>query len=730
MNEKQLLELAREQFAEAYEAESKQRAEAQEDLRIFDGSGIWPERLRMAREGDPKGARPCLVISDLAARVHQIANDFRQNRPGIKVRPVDDKADKDTAEVLNGVIRHIEQHSMADIAYETANFSQVVSGIGYFRLLEEIVDGEAELCVKPIEDPNTVYLDPYSDPIGSTAQWAFVTTMLPRAQVEREFPGVELESWDGGEDDQWVNEDSVRIAEWFRIEDRSKNRITTDDGEMGEDEYWDKAKASGTKPAVRGTRMDRKKVVVWRKLLGNKVRKTVELPISYIPVFRMVGETYVMDGRKVYKGLVRDSRDAVRMVSYNFSKYTEAVALQPVAPFVGAAGQFDGFEAQWAGANSENFAYLEYNNIDLNGKDVPPPQRSAPPMAAQGLIQGLVLAKDALKDTSGMGPASLGQQGNEKSGKAILARQREGDVGSFHYHDNAAKAMRHCGRVLIQWIPHVYDERDVIRIMGEDGDISTARLDWTQKQAVRRVQTPQGVKSIYNPSIGKYDVIAAVGPSYSTKRVEMVEMMSDLFQANPALVQVLGDIFIANQDIPGADKMAQRLKAMLPPQVLATEEQGDQAIPPEIMVQMQQKDQQLNEAKQLLAMAQQRVDELESTKDADYARLEVDMFKADADFRKAELASRTQLAIAAQNNEVKALIAGFQQQAAELARQQKATEYQINTLLAMQQQASAEEQFEHQKGMDQFNAGQSAQQQEFSQQMALNPPPDPSPAGE
>lgn len=733
MNDKELLGLARTQFAEGYDAESTQRNESQEDLRIYDGSGIWPERLRMAREGDPKGARPCLVVSDLPSRVHQITNDFRQNRPGIKVRPVDDKADKDTAEVFNGVIRHIEQNSMADIAYETANFYQVVAGVGYFRLIEELYEGKPELCIKAIDDPNTVVMDPFAVcPVGSDARYAFITVQVPRAQFVKDYPGVELQPWEEGEDDLWVSDDSVRIAEWFRIEDQSSNRIQTPDGEVSEDEYWAAAKESGQKGEVRGTRIDRKKVCVWRKLIGNKVLKTVELPIGYIPVFRMVGEAYVLDGRKVYKGLVRDSRDAARMVSYNFSSYVEAVALQPKAPFVGAAGQFDGFEQDWASANSENLAYLEYNTVDVNGQAAPPPQRSQPPLAAQGLIQGLVLAKDALKDTSGMGAASLGQKGNETSGKAILARQREGDVGSFHYHDNAAKALRHCGRVLVQWIPKTYSEQTVTRILGEDDEVDTAFIDPGQQQAVRKIPDPsgQGIRTIYNLGVGRYDVVAAVGPSYSTKRLEMVETMRDLFQAFPQAFQVLGDIFIASQDMPGAEKMARRLKAMLPPQAAQADDDGEQALPPEVTAQMQQLQAQVQEGRSIVTELLSENEQLKQQVQSKDGEIKVNLYKTDADLQKAQLQSRTQLAVASMNNETKAAIAGLQQFAQQMAAQMQRQQYVIDTLLQMSQAQSADVQAQHQREMDLRNADRTDQDQQFNQQMAMQPPaPETPPAG-
>lgn len=714
MNAKKLLELAREQFAEAEEADTEAREQLREDIKIFDGEGIWPERLRMSREGDPKGARPCLNISDLAPRVHQVTNDFRQNRPSIKIRPVDDKADVDTAKVFNGLARHVEQQSDADIAYETANFYQTVGGYGYFRMTEEMYEGSNELLIKPIANPLSVYMDPFAmDPVGCDARYCFVTEQIPRKVFEREYPRVDLQGWEGGEDDSWITDDSVRVAEWFHIEEKSKNKIKTAKGERTEDEYWADAQEEGDKPEVLEAKVEKRLVCMWRKLVGNKVLKEVELPICYIPIFRMAGENYIVENRRVFKGIVRDSRDSVRMVSYMFSTYVEATALQPKAPFIGAAGQFDGFESEWAGANTENLAYLEYNTVDVNGQAAPPPQRSAPPLASQGIMQGLALAKDALKDTSGLGAASLGQKGNETSGKAILARQKEGDVSTFHIQDNAAKAIRHCGRVFVQWAPKVYDEAKVARIIGEDGNADHAYLDPTQDVSVRKVPQADGsLRKIYNLGVGRYDVIASVGPSYTTKRVEQAEMMNQLFQSFPASFQVLGDIFMENQDSPGSDRMARRLKAMLPPQAAAADGEDDGPDPMQLQANIQQLQAKLQEGAQLVQELAQENGQLQQQLKSKDADTQAKIYTANENTERAKIEAVKDIQIAEMNNETKELIAGLQHQLSQMQMQQQAQQQFIQSLMQMQQA-------EHSQGMDIAGMQQSQEQTQFERQQAM-----------
>lgn len=659
-----LLKLARDQFAESESTESAVREQAKEDIRIYEGVGIWDQRLRAAREGDPKGARPCLTISDLPPRVRQITNDVRQNKPAIKIRPVDDEADVETAEVLDGIVRHIEQQSMADIAYETANFYQTVCGYGYFRLVEgysEVQD--RELYIRPLANPFSVFGDPFGlCPVGSDWRYCFIVDSMPKAQFEAEYKDEDITGWNEGDGsdnwNNWVNDDYVRIAEWMRIETRSDAYVKTVLGEYPEDEYQPDL------GEIMDTRREKRTVCVWRKIVGNKVLKEIELPISYIPVFRVPGEMILVDGKMVYKGLVRDSRDAVRMVSYNFSAYIESVTSQNKSPYIGAVGQFDGLEDRWAVANIENQPYLEYNPVDANGQPAPAPARQAPPMASQGLIQGLMLSQQALKDVTGMGAASLGQKGNETSGKAILARQKEGDVSTFHYPDNLGKAMRHMARVLIQWVPKVYAEKRVSRIMGEDGEADMAHLDPEQPVSVRKVQDETGkIRKIYNLSVGCYDVVATIGASYSTKRVEMAEMMAQLFQSQPALVPLLGDIFLGAQDMPGADRMARRLKAMLPPQAAAADgEEEENQVPPEAQAEIQNLQAHVQEGAALVQQLQQQNDQLQAELQSKQAETEAKIHATNASIDQEKIKGATAIQVAEINAESREKIAGLQNQ--------------------------------------------------------------------
>lgn len=277
------------------------------------------------------------------------------------------------------------------------------------------------------------------------------------------------------------------------------------------------------------------------------------------------------------------------MYNYWVSQEAEMLALAPKAPFIGYGGQFEGYEKKWETANTQNYPYLEVNAdaTDGQGSPLPLPQRAMPPMAQTGLIQAKMGASDDIKATTGQYDSSLGQTSNERSGKAILAREKQTDTGTYHYVDNLARAVRHITRQIVDLAPKIYDTARVARIIGEDGEVATAQLNPQQEMPVNKITDPDNpeivIKKIYNLGVGKYDVMVTTGPSYMTKRQEALEAMAQILQGNPELWKVAGDLFVQSMDWPGAKEMSERLRRTIPPQLLSEDDK-----PPELQAAEQQ----------------------------------------------------------------------------------------------------------------------------------------------
>ena len=579
----------------AMAAYSDSREDELDDLRFAAGSPDnqwqWPADVLATRgsvQGQTINARPCLTINKLPQHVRQVTNEQRQNRPTGKVIPADDKADVAVAEIFDGMVRHIEYISDADVAYDTACDNQVTYGEGYIRLLTEYCREDSfdqDLKIGRVRNSFSVYMDPtIQDPCGSDANWCFLTEDLTKEEYERMFPNASpvssMMSQGVGDQSlsQWLSEDTVRIAEYFYIEHKSAklnlypDNVTAIDGTPQDKQL----KLMFQKP-IRSRNVD-KKQVKWLKTNGFEVLQEQDWAGKWIPVIRVVGNEWEVDGQLYVSGLVRNAKDAQRMYNYWVSQEAEMLALAPKAPFIGYGGQFEGYENQWKTANTTNWPYLEVNPdvTDGAGSALPLPQRAAPPLAQTGLIQAKMGASDDIKSTTGQYDSSLGAASNERSGRAILAREKQGDTGTYHYVDNLSRAIRYVTRQLVDIIPKIYDTERVARIVGLDGEVGMVKVNPQQPEPVKSIVDQTGIvmEKVYNLSVGVYDVCVTTGPGYMTKRQEALDAMSMLLQSNPDLWKVAGDLFIKNMDWPGAQEMAARFAKIIDPKVMEGEDQS------------------------------------------------------------------------------------------------------------------------------------------------------------
>ena len=581
----------RHRFQMAMSAYSESREDELDDLRFMAGSPDnqwqWPADVLATRgsvQGQTINARPCLTINKLPQHVKQVTNEQRQNRPSGKVIPADDKGDIEVAEIFEGMFRHIEYMSDADVVYDTACENQVTYGEGYFRILTEFCYDDSfdqDIRLGRIRNAFSVYMDPLiQDPAGCDAEYCFISQDIEKDEYERQYPDAapitSIMSQGVGDQSlsQWINENTIRIVEYFYYT-HTPTKLNLYPGNQS---FYDGSpedknmKEMGLKP-IKTRTVDVKKVM-WMKSNGYEVLQEQEWAGKWIPVIRVIGNEFEVDGRIYVSGLVRNAKDAQRMYNYWVSQEAEMLALAPKAPFIGYGGQFEGYENQWKTANTTNWPYLEVNPdvTDGMGATLPLPQRAPPPLAQTGLIQAKMGASDDIKSTTGQYDSSLGATSNERSGKAILARERQGDVGTYHYGDNLNKAIRYATRQLIDLIPKIYDTERIARIVGIDGEVSMVKLNPDQLEPVKKITDQTGIviEKVYNPSVGVYDVVATTGPSYMTKRQEAMEAMAQILQGNPQLWAVAGDLFVKNMDWPGAQEMAKRLEKTIDPKLMSS----------------------------------------------------------------------------------------------------------------------------------------------------------------
>ena len=622
----QFLQLAQQRFRTVVEAEAMLRQNMLDDLR-FRASEQWPPHIKSMREQDN---RPCLTVNRLPQFIRQVTNNQRASRPAVQVKPAGSNANVAVAEVLQGIVRHIETKSDADVAYTTAGEHQVTMGRGYVRIVTDYVADDPlqldqEIQVVRVPNPFAVYLDPTSQASDyGDVRYGFVVEDLSREEYRLRYPDTDMASLSqftstGNAQEQWLPDGMIRIAEYFYVEERREVMVVME-GPDGERSKHPKADFKSTDPlqlpegvTILAEREMTLRTVKWAlinavEILDGNEDKTagVEWPGRYIPIVPVLGDEININGVTDYRGIVRDAKDAQRMYNYWVSAETEMIALAPRAPFVAAEGQFEGHEAKWKTANVRNYPYLEYKPKTLSGQLLPHPQRQTWEPPIQAMTMAIAQSDNDLKAPGGFHDASLGQRGPQESGRALRARQQQDEMANSHYLDNLARSVRQVGRVLVDLIPKIYDTARIMRITGLDEQQRSVMVFAGQENMPEEMASettlPPGIEGIYDVGLGRYDVTVSVGPSFQTKREAGVEALVQFVQAYPNVFPMIGDLIADNMDWPGAKQVAARLKRMLPPQ-LQDEVEGAQ-IPEPVRAKMQQVEQQLQQVMEAYEQAQ------------------------------------------------------------------------------------------------------------------------------
>lgn len=638
-----ILAAARKQFELCAEAEDENRQSALDDIKFARKGEQWPENIIKQRERE---GRPCLTINKLPAFIRQVVNDARQNKPSINVHPADSGADVETADIINGLIRNIEYTSSADIAYDTAVECAVTGGFGYIRVgLDYAFDDsfDMDIRIERVANPFSVYGDPNSTSAdGSDWNVAFVVERMSKDDFKAKYKGKAVVDWDDVRwaecGDAWVDQTTVLVAEYWTREEYEKTLVKTIDGQVFDESQLteDPDLAFGLEQGTLQLATDKLGQPIRRVAKCHKVKQVImsgldvleerDWPGRYIPIAPVYGDEFDVEGKRYLRSLIHSAIDAQRMFNYWRTTGTELVALAPRSPYIGRKGTFDG-DDNWKTANIRSHPYLEFDN------EMPQRQPLDSGVAA-GALQEALNASDDMKAIMGVYDASLGARSNETSGRAIMARQREGDVSTFHFIDNMARAIRHVGRIIIDLIPKVYDTKRVIRVIGEDGTEEAKRINAPQpemdeKGQPKRDEMGNVIMAVHDLTVGKYDLTVTTGPSFTTRREEAAMQMTELIRAFPDAAPIIGDLLAKNLDWPGADEIAKRMKAMVPPQALG-EEAGPQ-IPPEVQ-------QQIEEGKALLEQQAQEIQALKADKSAEFAKIQ-----SNAEIEQARIVSDEQI---------------------------------------------------------------------------------------
>ena len=614
---KDLLQTVKDRYDVMVEADEDNRREAMIDMKFTNVPGYqWTDNMK-----EERGNRPCYEFNKIRISCKRIINDMRANRPAGKVRAVEG-GDVEIAEINEGLIRNIWNVSDGDTIVDYAGEYQVAAGMGAWRVSTEYSDDTAfnqDIIIEEIQNPFTLYCDPSCrDLMQRDAMDWLLTERISNKEFEARWPKAEKSDFEGivefdDDEDIWQDEEYVRIAEYWWKEPVKKEiwQVQGPDGQVRVvDSTSDEGQALAKDPS-QGEVLKKREVktheIQWCICSGSRI---LEGPTKWgnteFPFVVVYGEYVYVDGRPYWWGLPRFARDAQR--SYNIARtaISETIAQAPKSFFWSTPKQAEGLTDQWSVMHKKNLPFALYNP---DPKAPGPPSRMGGADVPVALMQESQIASDEIKAVTGIYDASLGARSNENSGRAIYARQQQGEIATFNYQDNMAKGIRRTYEILLDLIPTIYDTERELRILGQDGSENYVKVN----HVVQDMETGQAIR-VNDLSAGKYDVTITVGPNFSTQRQEAAETYGELGRQFPELMGVAGDLVFKSMDLPYADDIAERLKTLLPPQIQQQIDSKQKNIPPEVMQVMAQAEAAMQEVQQYGQLVQAANEELQQDK--------------------------------------------------------------------------------------------------------------------
>lgn len=559
---REFLAKALKEFEADQDHDKENREEAFGDLAfLHDPKTQWLEADRKTRE---EAGRPCPVLARLQPFVKQVTNDLRMNKPAIEVKPVetDDRSDADRIE---SVIRYVERLSQAKNIYASWAEDQVECGIGNVRgaIRPARTNPKVnDIVLEYIEDPLSVIWDRSAVKRDrSDARRVWVLDYLPQEEIDEAY-GEALGEWPDGDTwkewSDWRGDDldEVRIVEYYAMKDVSYTTYRVLDDLGSEQQVELPASEPAPENAFKVSTTKRRECRMWLLTAGKILEGGLEgifVPGSRVPIFPSIAHEKRLGRRMIRKGMVRDAKDSVRLINWATALIIEAMATAPRAKYVGPASAFEGREADWDTAATDPKSWIAYND---NAKTAPTYEQ--PPIFNPGLLNALQLFDENIKQVTGIYDASLGARSNETSGRAITAREAQGDTATFDYIDNHLLAIESLGRWLAEVIPDVYTDERIMRIEGRNGKEQVVTLNQVDPATGERINPIQRAV---------YDVNIKAGPAFATQREKAAESMRTAMQSAPQLAPILLDLLIGLEDWPNAERVEKRLQLMLPPQI-------------------------------------------------------------------------------------------------------------------------------------------------------------------
>lgn len=670
-----IVQEAKDNFDLVQDTISEQELREREDLKFQVPELQWDDTARRQRQGGiVQGtnanlpARPIISIPRISQPIQLILNQQRNAHLGVNVHPLSENANKDTAEVIQGLYRKIERDSRADIARAWAFDRAVKVGRGCYRVDVKYDDEgghpfDLKITIDRILYQAQVYLDPAAtQPDWSDGCWAFLVHWMDLQKFrdkydKAKFPVAGEGAWKSAieSDPRWVKQNGKEraclIAEyWKKTYEKASVSLLRDGRAVMTSTVQDRAMV------VAEREIERPKIT-WYTLTGveDEPLDTQEWAGKYIPLVPTIGqELQPFDDQRRWSGVIGPAKDGQRLYNFAAATLVEEMATEPKAPYVLDPRQIQGYESWWQQLSVRSFPFLPYKSTFDSGQLIPPPARSQTDTSGMQLaMMALREADGFLQSTTSTFDPSLGRatdQAKERSGKALLALQGQSDAANSNWLQNLAEvSMTLEAKIVLDLLPKVYNRPGrIAEIL--DGEDKTRRVmlnvPYTERNEqmtpVRDNIVPNDAEH-YDLRTGVYGVSVSIGKGFQTRLQHGEEALGTLLPNLPPEMQIAAlPTFLHFLDVPGAQELSDIAGKIRDRQFPFLSGDDKKQTPEQLKAMLDAAQQELEQSKQGIAVLTQ---EIQTQKAKQQAQIQTAAGKDAATLHKTKLETDTDLRI-------------------------------------------------------------------------------------
>lgn len=564
--------------------------------------------------------KPAMTFNKLYDVVKKITGEQRKNKPDLIVRSLTGKATQEQIKLRADLVRTISYQSQNDLVYQTAFKSALMMGFGAFQICLDYESPKSFnriIRYDLIPDSTRCIWDPTAiKPHKGDGNYCGRFYVYTRDEFFATYPYVTnpVSYIDPYMllDFQWTTRDTITVCDYFVKEWYPVVIYKLSDGRVVNSEEWEKIQEQHKEkkrivedamveaiidremPRIVNERQTQDYRIMHYRMIRDQIIDFSVWPSKQLPIIFVDGDSYYVEGRQYTRSFIHEARDAQKFINYVGSEIAAEIKNRRREQWLGTPDNILGYEQEWRNPELQ-MGILRAKPDPKTGQM---PQKMPAWDLSPALLQNFQRGTQDIREILGFSETEA-LQGRDISGKARRERKLEGSMSAYVFFDNLNQAVEQGGRIVNDLLPYIVgdDERHMV-LSKKDGKTESIVLNQQMRDGGIENQIAEG----------DFDVEIDSGPSFAIQKSEALEFFQQTIANNPQVFNLIADLWASNLDIQQMETVRERLKNLVPPQILAKEE-GKQLPPqpPSPQEQMMQMEMQAKQAEIKNKMAEMQI---------------------------------------------------------------------------------------------------------------------------